>query len=49
MQWTKESDRQESEDATDFLQSTELQALIARLRPERIRRGLSMGSHFTRE
>ena len=41
---TKESNRQEN--ATDYPHATELQALIARLRPERIRRRVEHGVAF---
>ena len=42
MEGLKRFDRQASEDAAHYLHSSELRALIARLKRERIQRGLSM-------
>ena len=43
MEWRKESARHKLEDSAPYLHSSELQALIAQLKRERMRRGLSMG------
>ena len=43
MESRKESGRQKLEDSSPYLHSSELQALIARLKRQRIRRGLSIG------